>query len=77
MKRGYRWALLAAASAVVAASAAIAAETIVYRYDARGRLVRVERSGTVNNNVATNYSFDKADNRTVKTTTGSPNPPPP
>ncbi|HEX8064045.1 MAG TPA: hypothetical protein VF535_12630 [Allosphingosinicella sp.] len=56
---------------------AIAAETIVYRYDARGRVVRVERSGTVNNNVVTAYTFDKADNRTVKTTTGSPNPPPP
>jgi hypothetical protein len=59
------------------AAAAIAAETIVYRYDARGRLVRVERSGSVNNNVATDYAFDKADNRVAKTTTGSPNPPPP
>ena len=77
MRRQYRWALLAAGSAVVATSVAMAAETIVYRYDARGRLVKVERSGTVNNNVVTNYSFDKADNRLVKTTTGSPNPPPP
>jgi YD repeat-containing protein len=68
---------VAAGAAVVAASAAMAAETIVYRYDARGRLVRVERSGSVNNNVATNYTFDKADNRTAKTTTGSANPPPP
>jgi YD repeat-containing protein len=77
MKRTNRWALLAAGAAVAAASAAMATETIVYRYDGRGRLVRVERSGTVNNNVATNYSFDKADNRVAKTTTGSPNPPPP
>lgn len=77
MKRGYRLALAAAGAAVVAASAALAAETIVYRYDARGRLVKIERSGTVNNNVVTSYTFDKADNRTVKTTTGSPNPPPP
>jgi uncharacterized protein RhaS with RHS repeats len=77
MRQKHKWALLAAGSAVAAASAAIAAETIVYRYDARGRLVKVERSGSVNNNVVTNYSFDKADNRTVKTTTGSPNPPPP
>jgi YD repeat-containing protein len=59
------------------AASAMAAETIVYRYDARGRLVKVERSGTVNNNVVTSYAFDKADNRTVKSTTGSPNPPPP
>jgi hypothetical protein len=65
------------AAIAAASAAAIAAETVDYRYDARGRLVRVERSGTVNNNVATNYTFDKADNRTAKTTTGSPNPPPP
>lgn len=74
---GNRIALLMGAAAAAAASAAMAAETIVYRYDARGRLVRVERSGSVNNNVVTQYGFDKADNRTVKTTTGSPNPPPP
>jgi YD repeat-containing protein len=75
---GTKTAILSAGAAMaVAASAAIAAETIVYRYDARGRLVKVERSGSVNNNVVTNYTFDKADNRTVKTTTGSPNPPPP
>ena len=77
MGRRGRAALLTAAAGAVAASAAMAAETIVYRYDAKGRLVRVERSGTVNNNVATSYAFDKADNRTAKTTTGSPNPPPP
>jgi hypothetical protein len=77
MNSRLRWALLAAGTAVVAASAAMAAESIVYRYDARGRLVKVERSGTVNNNVVTNYTLDKAHNRTVQTTTGSPNPPPP
>ena len=54
-----------------------AAETITYTYDARGRLVQVQRSGTVNNGVSTTYQIDKADNRTSKTTTGSPNPPPP
>ena len=69
--------LVAGAAVAGLTAAAIAAETLSYRYDARGRLVRVERSGTVNNNVATNYGFDKADNRLVKTTTGSPNPPPP
>ena len=57
--------------------AAYAAETITYTYDARGRLIRVAHSGSVNNNVVTNYVYDKADNRTTKTTTGSPNPPPP
>jgi YD repeat-containing protein len=56
---------------------ASAAETITYTYDARGRLVQVQRTGTVNNGVNTTYQIDKADNRTNKTTTGSPNPPPP
>lgn len=56
---------------------ASAAETITYVYDARGRLIRVERTGTVNNGVTTTYQIDKANNRTNKTTTGSPNPPPP
>ena len=54
-----------------------AAETISYSYDARGRLVQVARSGTVNNGVTTIHQYDRADNRTVKTTTGSPNPGPP
>jgi len=53
-------------------AAAYAAETITYTYDARGRLVQVNHSGTVNNNVVTNYTYDKANNRTNKTTTGSP-----
>lgn len=57
--------------------AADAAETITYTYDARGRVVQVIRTGTVNNGVTTVYTIDKADNRTNKTTTGSPNPPPP
>ena len=78
MTRKDRIAILLAGAAVAAVPAlAIAAETIAYKYDARGRLVRVERSGTINNNIATNYSFDKADNRLVKTTAGSPNAPPP
>ena len=56
---------------------ASAAETITYTYDARGRLKEVQRTGTVNNGVNTTYTIDKADNRTNKTTTGSPNGPPP
>jgi YD repeat-containing protein len=73
-----RWEVALAAGAIAGATAAaIASETIVYRYDAHGRLVKVERSGTVNNGVITNYSYDKADNRANKTTTGSPNLPPP
>jgi hypothetical protein len=55
---------------------AIASETITYTYDARGRLVKVVRSGTVNNNVQAEYKYDKADNRTNVNVT-SPNAPPP
>lgn len=58
-------------------SAASATETVTFTYDARGRLVQVVRTGTVNNGVTTTYAVDKSDNRTNKTTTGSPNPPPP
>jgi hypothetical protein len=66
MKIGRRTALLCAGLACIgaAAAAAYASETITYVYDARGRLVRVERKGTVNNNVTANYTYDKADNRT-------------
>ena len=53
--------------------AAQATETVTYTYDAKGRLVKVERSGTVNNGVDTEYEHDDADNRKrVKTTGASP-----
>jgi len=77
MTRSHRRLMAIGVVALTAAAVAYAAETITYSYDARGRLVKVERSGTVNNNVLTSYTLDKADNRTNKTTTGSPNPPPP
>jgi len=57
---------------LVLGAAAYAAETITYTYDARGRLIQVTHSGTVNNGVATSYSHDHANNRTNKTTTGAP-----
>ena len=53
-----------AAAALMAAAAAVANETVTYSYDARGRLVKVERSGTVNNGVQAEYKYDKGDNRT-------------
>lgn len=61
---------------LISASPASAAETITYTYDAKGRLVKVVRTGTVNNNVTVDYEHDKADNRTRLKTTNSPNPPP-
>ena len=65
---GTRRLLIAGGVAAAVATAALAAETITYRYDARGRLVKVERTGSVNNNVTTDYSHDKADNRTKRET---------
>lgn len=50
--------------ALATTTAVIASETITYTYDARGRLVKVERSGTVNNNVSAEYKYDRGDNRT-------------
>ena len=63
--------------AISIAPPAFASETITYKYDAKGRLVKVERTGTVNNGVTTEYTHDKADNRTRLKTTGSANGPPP
>ena len=47
-----------------AAGAAIASETDNYNYDARGRLISVSRSGSVNNGVGVTYALDKEGNRT-------------
>ena len=51
----------------------LATETINYTYDAKGRLIKVVRSGSVNNGVQTQYVHDKADNRKKVVVTGSPN----
>lgn len=50
----------------------VATETVSYTYDAKGRLVKVIRSGTVNNGVTTEYTHDKADNRKKVKVTGAP-----
>jgi hypothetical protein len=60
-----------AALAVTAAAPALAAETIAYSYDARGRLIVVKRITSGSGAPApstTSYGFDKANNRTVKST---------
>lgn len=74
-----RAALLLATSLAMSSSSVLAqaAETVTYTYDAKGRLIKVVRTGTVNNNVQTTYSHDRVDNRTNTTTTGSPNSSPP
>lgn len=61
---------LAALSAT--ASQPLMNETVNYSYDARGRLVKAEHSGSVNNNVVANYGYDKADNRANVNVTGAP-----
>ena len=68
--------LMLAFALVGVAGSATATETITYTYDAKGRLVKVVRTGTVNNNVTVEYTHDKADNRTRVEVTNSPNPPP-
>lgn len=76
IKSNAKAAAMLAILASCTASPAFAAESQKYRYDAKGRLVKVERTGTVNNGVTTEYGHDKADNRTRLKTTGSANPPP-
>lgn len=72
-----KFACMSALSLVLLGAApAFATETITYSYDAKGRLVKVVRTGSVNNNVTVDYEHDKADNRTRAKTTNSPNPPP-
>lgn len=77
-----RFARLMTGAAIIAiATPILASETITYTYDAKGRLTKVLRTGTVNNTVTAQYAYDKADNRSTVSTTGSPNgtptPPPP
>lgn len=69
--------ILLAVAFVAVMPVASAAETIIYTYDAKGRLVKVERSGTVNNGVKAEYTHDKSNNRTNVKVTGSPNSTPP
>ncbi len=58
--------LLASTSA-----AGIATETTTYTYDAKGRLVKVVKSGSVNNGTTSEYLHDKTDNRVRVKTTGA------
>lgn len=64
---GIALALLSLLNAVPAA----ASETITYSYDARGRLIKVVRSGTINNGATECYSYDRAENRANVTTATS------
>jgi hypothetical protein len=61
---------------LVSSASAFAAETITYTYDAKGRVVTVVHTGTVNNNVQVTYEYDRTNNRKRRVVTGSPYPPP-
>jgi len=61
-----------AMGAAIAGSLAMASETITYTYDAKGRLVKVAHSGTVDNNVTASYTYDDADNRKTMNVIGAP-----
>ena len=63
--------LTCSAGLLLLATNAMASETETYTYDAQGRLIKVEHSGDVNDDVNTEYEHDDADNRTRKKTTGA------
>lgn len=62
--------LLAALSGLSSA-AAVAAETVTYTYDARGRLVEVNHTGGPASGTKTTYEYDDADNIKRKKITGA------
>ena len=55
------------------ATQALAGEQITYHYDARGRVVGVTNTGTVNSGMNATYTLDDRDNRTAVAVTGAPN----
>lgn len=65
--------IIATVIALLLHTVAEASEVRKFRYDAKGRLVKIERTGTVNNAVTTDYSHDKANNRIRVKTVGSAN----
>ena len=71
MRSGHH--ILIAVGAVACGTVANAGEALTYRYDSLGRLVKVSRSGAVNDGVTSGYSYDQADNRT-NVTVGTPGP---
>jgi YD repeat-containing protein len=60
---GFAAAAMLAAAMAAPMAAPMGNETINYSYDARGRLTNVAHAGTINNNLVSNYTYDKADNR--------------
>lgn len=63
MRRQIKCSALAILVLVTSNAPAFGAETITYTYDALGRLVKAQNSGTVNNNQVRSFCYDKAGNR--------------
>lgn len=71
MIKALRSASLLAMILPLAIGTARAGETTTYTYDAQGRLVAVQSSGTVNNGQNVSVSYDAAGNRTNYTVAGA------
>ena len=69
---------------VIAAPPIMAAETVMYQYDALGRLVQASKAGGPKSGTKTDTSYDPGGNRSCQSTAGVPGgaatpacPPPP
>jgi YD repeat-containing protein len=62
-----------AALALISVSSS-AAEMQTYTYDALGRVVKVQNSGTVNNNQVRSFCYDKVGNRITYSSNGTNTP---
>jgi large repetitive protein len=71
--------LMAGAALVAIVSPVVASETITYTYDAQGRLIKTETTGTVNGGNSTGTAYDTAHNRYfyASALSGAALPPPP
>lgn len=59
------------ATSILTATPLAAQETITYQYDALGRLVEVSTDGGPADNVNSDYTYDKAGNRTLVAVSGA------
>ncbi|MEO9469203.1 RHS repeat domain-containing protein [Parasphingorhabdus sp.] len=65
------WRLLSGAALISLASVSQAQETQTYSYDAKGRLIKVERTGGPQDGADNDYAYDAANNRTSVATAGA------
>jgi YD repeat-containing protein len=65
--------IAALAAAVLLTTAAQAAETISYTYDALGRVIKAQHVGGDNDGMVIDYKYDPAGNRTEYKVAGSKN----